>query len=853
DSTALPELAREEARITSEEAWLIRPQTEVTRQYYEALIMRGVSLLQPHTVLWAAEAYHAWYHSSPVDVAGSILYKTLGQHGGLADRGSDDASDDGYDIRSVYWLALCYWHIGEMSTVYALLGPIALETEDIIERCDSEPELGLDCSLQHGAGESSKLRSKKALVCGLWLLAMSCTRLEKWQEAEDHLETLSGILRLMYLPDELGNSSGADIKMAVRRDGSLYAVPTQSDVSDLLGMVCMRTNRVAQSEAHSLDTLRRNQLQWSACRRLCDLGNATALSRALALDLDRVVPDRSVVPDRIASERTAQRQPTAERTPAPVHRLTMGISTQLRQAGRVGPAEVPGSSARARTRTAASSSGASSLARAMLGQRSGNASGAETSGAARPLASKTPARSEAPIGSDKKRTRNGAAVRTPAAAVITKSADRLAQTHMDRSALAHVHGLVLRSAAALVNIDGFAKLAAAQQNSAWGLCVLGRLCFEAGQLPEAAQAFGAAHSLAPYRVRDMDIYSTVLWHMKRSEALAQLAHTLVAAARAWSPEAWVAVANCFSLDGDHAAALRSLTRGIQLHRAPCMPRSDSGGATGLAYTHALVGHESVACDDLDRAQLAFRTALRTDARHYNAWYGLGTVYLRLSNFDLAEYHFNRALALNPHNPLLLQSAASLLEARADYPRALAVYDRVERMLTPAHHAANFVAFKRARLLVVLEHYAAAAAVLEFLLPRCPREFNVPFLLGQTYAKLHRFREAAACLTKALDIAPENAHSVREAFDALYLEDSEDVEESPDSSNLTDSFSMSTSLAAAAAMPNLLSPSSPTTAESPYFESPSIYAARRGRAEWSRDWQSLNSADDRVARAFDFDI
>ncbi|KAJ2791883.1 anaphase-promoting complex subunit cdc27, partial [Coemansia helicoidea] len=97
--------------------------------------------------------------------------------------------------------------------------------------------------------------------------------------------------------------------------------------------------------------------------------------------------------------------------------------------------------------------------------------------------------------------------------------------------------------------------------------MLGRVCFEAGRYPEAAQAFGEAHRLAPYRVRDMETYSTLLWHMKDEEALAQLAHSLVSIGRNWSPEAWVAVANCFSLDGDHQAALKSLGRSMQLYRS----------------------------------------------------------------------------------------------------------------------------------------------------------------------------------------------------------------------------------------------------------------------------------------------
>ncbi|ORX69782.1 TPR-like protein, partial [Linderina pennispora] len=290
--------------------------------------------------------------------------------------------------------------------------------------------------------------------------------------------------------------------------------------------------------------------------------------------------------------------------------------------------------------------------------------------------------------------------------------------------------------------------------------LLGRICFEAGRFPEAHRAFSSGHHIAPHRVRDMDIYSTLLWHMKREESLAQLAHDMISIGRTWSPEAWITVANCFSLDGDRQSALKSLRRSIQFQG-------------GLAYAYTLSGHESTASDELDQAQQSFRTAVRVDSRHCNAWHGLGTAYLRLGKVDLAEYHFKRALSLNSQNPLLLQSAAAVFEARKDNQQALATYERIECMMQPqgilvgglgSHHALNFVMFKRARILMILERYDEAAAVFECLLRRCPHEFNVPFLLGQTYTHLRRYREAAACLTRALDIAPENAPNVRELFD-----------------------------------------------------------------------------------------
>eukprot|EP00962_Isochrysis_galbana_P054485 scaffold26051_cov82-Isochrysis_galbana.AAC.2 len=41
---------------------------------------------------------------------------------------------------------------------------------------------------------------------------------------------------------------------------------------------------------------------------------------------------------------------------------------------------------------------------------------------------------------------------------------------------------------------------------------------------------------------------------------------------------------------------------------------------------------------------SYRTAIRHDERHYNAWYGLGNVYFRQEKFDFAEHHFRKRVS-----------------------------------------------------------------------------------------------------------------------------------------------------------------------------------------------------------------
>ena len=54
----------------------------------------------------------------------------------------------------------------------------------------------------------------------------------------------------------------------------------------------------------------------------------------------------------------------------------------------------------------------------------------------------------------------------------------------------------------------------------------------------------------------------------------------------------------------------------------------------FAYAYTLLGHEYVFVEELDKALVAFRTAVRLDSRHYNAWYGIGLTYYKQVSSNL---------------------------------------------------------------------------------------------------------------------------------------------------------------------------------------------------------------------------
>ena len=104
----------------------------------------------------------------------------------------------------------------------------------------------------------------------------------------------------------------------------------------------------------------------------------------------------------------------------------------------------------------------------------------------------------------------------------------------------------------------------------------------------------------------MELYSTLLWHLRRNAQLSFLAQELLST-NSRSPEAWIAVGNCFSLQKEHAQAMVCFQRASELDPY-------------CAYAYTLGGHESLVTDDVKKAIILFEQALGHDRRHYNAWY-----------------------------------------------------------------------------------------------------------------------------------------------------------------------------------------------------------------------------------------
>lgn len=291
--------------------------------------------------------------------------------------------------------------------------------------------------------------------------------------------------------------------------------------------------------------------------------------------------------------------------------------------------------------------------------------------------------------------------------------------------------------------------------SAWAFHMQGRAYLELGDFNNAQRSFELMEKREPGRLEGLEYLSTVYWQLKKEVELASLAQRVVD----WdflSPVAWCVVGNCFSLQKDHETALVFFKRSLQLDPT-------------FTYTHTLSGYEYITNEDLDRAAECFRVALLTDERHYNAWYGLGSIYHRQEKFDLAEYHFEKAVQLHPSSSVLRCNLGIAQYANGKAYVALDTLNEAFR-LDPNNPQARY---QRATIYSMLHRDLEALKELRAVCDAAPREAAVHFAMGKVLKRLGRHEEALKCFLTAMDLDPKDAQVIKSAIEKLEAPDMEE--------------------------------------------------------------------------------
>ncbi|KAI9193741.1 uncharacterized protein BJ171DRAFT_524381 [Polychytrium aggregatum] len=302
-------------------------------------------------------------------------------------------------------------------------------------------------------------------------------------------------------------------------------------------------------------------------------------------------------------------------------------------------------------------------------------------------------------------------------------------------------------------VECFRSISPQIQASGWLQCQIGRAFYESGNFKEADAVFRQVRENEPWRMTCMDIYSTSLWQLKKTAELSYLAHDLVSVDRK-APEAWIAVANCFSLKSEHEMAYRALQRAIQLD--PSYP-----------YTYTLMGHEYYSDGDYERSVQFYEKALSLEKSCYSAWVGLGCIAIQQENPQNARYHFERALRINPFNPEINTHLALAHEKSGNMAEALKYLKRADS----CEPKIATTAFRRARILYGQGKYSEALAELEESVRNVPNECNTRFLMGKIYKKLGEPRKALMSFTSAQTYGNSKSSSIiKDAIERVKMDD-----------------------------------------------------------------------------------
>ncbi|GFY92020.1 CDC27 family protein [Actinidia rufa] len=284
-------------------------------------------------------------------------------------------------------------------------------------------------------------------------------------------------------------------------------------------------------------------------------------------------------------------------------------------------------------------------------------------------------------------------------------------------------------------LDAYLKLPNKQYNTGWVLSQVGKAYFELVDYLEADHAFSLARLASPYSLEGMDIYSTVLYHLKEDMKLSYLAQELISTDRL-APQSWCAMGNCYSLQKDHETALKNFQRAVQLN-------------SRFAYAHTLCGHEYVALEDFENGIKSYHSALRIDARHYNTWYGLGMIYLRQEKFKFSEHHFRMAFQINSHSSVIMSYLGTAFHALKRNEEAL---EMMEKAIL-ADKKNPLPVYQKANILVSMEKFDEALKVLEELKEYAPHESSVYALMGKIYKRSNMYDKAMLHFGLALDLKP----------------------------------------------------------------------------------------------------
>lgn len=289
-------------------------------------------------------------------------------------------------------------------------------------------------------------------------------------------------------------------------------------------------------------------------------------------------------------------------------------------------------------------------------------------------------------------------------------------------------------------------------NMPWCQAQLGKLHYEISNYDMSYKYFENLRKLQRTRINDLEIFSTLLWHLKDSYGLYNLSDELFSEFPN-APETWCVTGNYYSLVKKHDEAINSFKKATLLN-----PKFE--------YAYTLQAHEYAANESFDTAKEYYRKALACDPQHYNAYYGLGDCALRLGKYEEAILYFEKARTINPTNVILICCCAHVLEKISMQEKALEYYNLACKLQPDL----TLPKYKKSQLLFSMGRYSLALQYFEELVKIIPDEATIHFMLGQIYQTMGRKKDAIKEYTIALNLDPLGNQVIIDALEKCHLQE-----------------------------------------------------------------------------------
>lgn len=286
----------------------------------------------------------------------------------------------------------------------------------------------------------------------------------------------------------------------------------------------------------------------------------------------------------------------------------------------------------------------------------------------------------------------------------------------------------------------------------WCLAQCGKLHYEISNYSMSSKFFLALRKRQPNRIKDSEIYSTLLWHLREKNTLYTLSSQLVSKFPD-RPETWCVTGNYFSLIKNHTEAIKAFSKAIELN-----PK--------FTYAYTLQGHEYTANEIFETAKEFYRKAIACDPYHYNAYYGLGDCASRLGKYEEAILYFEKARLINPTNVILICCCGHALEKLSCYNQAMVYYELACKLESNS----TLPKYRMAHLYYNVGRFNVALDKFKELVQLSPEEATIHFMLGQIYQTMGLKKDAIAAYSKAMSLDPMGNHVIEEALEKCHYQE-----------------------------------------------------------------------------------